>query len=87
MTDEVDVGLAVENLVFDSNNKERDPWSIFGQLWTRSAVLFGFQCLLITFLVITSVVCFALSKTCEESTVWVAILSSAVGYILPSPRV
>ena len=27
-----------------------------------------------------------LSKACEESTVWVAILCSAAGYILPSPR-
>ena len=27
-----------------------------------------------------------LSKTCDESTVWVGILCSAAGYILPSPR-
>ena len=27
-----------------------------------------------------------LSTTCEETTVWVAILSRTVGYILPSPK-
>ena len=27
-----------------------------------------------------------LAETCEETTVWIAILSSTVGYILPSPK-
>ena len=27
-----------------------------------------------------------LSTTCEETTVWVAILTSTVGYTLPSPK-
>ena len=75
-----------DDLVFDSNNIERSPWEVFGQKCSRSASLFFFQCILILILVVTSVVCLSLAKTCEETTVWVAILTSSVGCILPSPR-
>ena len=88
MTDGVD-GLETitpQQIVFDSNNQERSPWFLLGRECSRSASLFFFQCFLIFILVSTSITCIALSKSCEESTVWVAILTWAVGYILPSPR-
>ncbi len=84
MADRID---GIENIVFDSNNEERRSWIIFGKRIPRSEIVFLCQIVLIFFIVIFAVVNLALTKTCEEATVWVAILSSSVGYMLPSPRV
>ena len=64
---------------------ERTPWTVFGYECSRSFLLFVFQCFLICTMVLTSIISLTTSKSCEETTVWVAILSSAVGYILPCP--
>ena len=37
-------------------------------------------------MLVCAIVRITLSTTCEETTVWVAILSITVGYILPSPK-
>ena len=49
-------------------------------------LFFSFQVIVILILVLTSVFRIILASTCEESSIWVAILSSCVGYVLPSPR-
>lgn len=87
--DEPDFNGLQHEIVFDSknNNEERKPWEIFGHKVSRSALLFLFQCLLILILIVTSVICLALSQSCEETTVWIAVLSSAVCYCLPNPKV
>ncbi len=82
MTDEVDVG----NIVFDEDDNERRSWIFFGKHLPRSEIVFLCQTVLVFVLVIFSVICLALAETCEESTVWVAILSSSVGYMLPAPK-
>ncbi len=84
MADRID---GIENIVFDSNNEERRSWIIFGKRIPRSEIVFLCQIVLIFFIVTFAVANLALTKTCEEATVWVAILSSSVGYMLPSPRV
>lgn len=73
-------------LAVGDSNSERRSWIFFGRSIPRSEVIFILQAALVFFLSITSVVCIIFSKTCEETTVWVAILSSTVGYMLPAPR-
>ena len=76
----------LDKTVVDDNNQERKSWSCLGQ--TRSRSLIAVLSQLFVFLLIVFG-CFwriHLSKNCEESTSWVRILSSAAGYILPSPR-
>ena len=74
------------DLVFDPKSQsERTPWTIFGHDCSRSLMLFVFQYLIVCTLVISSIICLIVSKSCEEATVWVGILGSAVGYILPYP--
>ena len=51
--------------------------------------LFWFFCAnlaVIVLMLVCAIVRIMLSTICEETTVWVAILSSTVGYILPSPN-
>ena len=80
----VSQNLAKE-IVFNSAREERPPWSVCGRKCSRSASLFIIQSI-VFILTLTSVVCIILSRSCEEKTVWVALLSSVVGFFLPIPR-
>ena len=50
--------------------------------------LISFLCqfFVIVLMLVCATVRIILSTTCEETTIWVAILSSTVGYFLPSPK-
>ena len=86
MTEHTDKGLNLGNFVFDDNNQERQSWKCFGQTCNRSLVVFLSQFFVILVILVSCIVRITLAKTCEETTVWIAILSSTVGYILPSPK-
>ena len=86
MTEHTDNGLNLGNLVFDDNNQERQSWKCFGQTCNRSLVVFLSQFFVILLILACCIVRITLAETCEETTVWIAILSSTVGYILPSPK-
>ena len=74
------------DFIFDNNNQERPPWKICGRTCSRTAFLSIFQCLVVLILLLFSIINHIFARTCDERTVWIAILSSAVGYILPNPR-
>ena len=86
MTEHTDNGLSLGNFVFDDNNQERKSWKCFGQTCNRSLVVFLSQFFVILLILACCIVRITLAETCEETTVWIAILSSTVGYILPSPK-
>ena len=86
MTEHTDKGLNLGNFVFDDNNQERQSWKCFGQTCNRSLVVFLSQFFVILVILVPCIVRITLATTCEETTVWIAILSSTVGYILPSPK-
>ena len=76
MTDQEDI-FNLGKIVFDDNNQERKSWACLGKNCSRSLIVF--LSLVFVFLLIIFV-CFRrihLSKTCDESTVWVGILCSA----------
>ena len=80
--------LGLENLVFDQDNQERPSWRFCNNVTIpRSEVLFVAQMFLIAFIVV--VCCMKLlffPASCEESTLWFSLLSCAVGYALPNPK-
>ena len=84
MTEHTDKGLNLGNFVCDDNNQERQPWKCFGQTCNRSLVVFLSQFFVILVNLACCIVRMTLATTCEETTVWIAILSSTVGYLLPS---
>ena len=86
MTEHTDNGLNLGNFNFDDNNQERQSWKCFGQTCNRSLVVFLSQFFVILLILACCIVRITLAETCEETTVWIAILSSTVGYILPSPK-
>ena len=86
MGDECDKQLNLGNFVFDEENHERKSWKFFGRTCNRFLLVFMCQFFVIVLILACAIVRIMLSTTCEETTVWVAILSSTVGYILPSPK-
>ena len=86
MIEHIDEGLNLGSFVFDDNNQERQSWKCFGHTCNRSLVVFLSQFFVILVILACSIVRITLATYCEETTVWIAILSSTVGYILPSPK-
>ena len=86
MTKHTDNCLILRNSVFDNNNQERQSWKCFGQTCNRSLVVFLYQFFVILLILACCIVRITLAETCEETIVSIAILSSTVGYILPSPK-
>ncbi len=89
VTDATDVsGVCIENIVFDTEGKERAPWpSPCGSKVPRTAFVFIAQICLIFLIVIFCIVQLSRAHiSCEESTIHITILSSSVAYILPPPH-
>ena len=85
MTDQEDT-INLGEIVFDDNNQEKNSWACLGQTYSRSLIVFLSQLFVILLVICGCCWTFHLSKTCDESTVWVGNLCSAAGHVLPSPR-
>ena len=84
--DEADAGIS--NLVFDVNNKERAPMALLFK--SNSAKVRSNIFVQVSIIILMIILCFSmlylLSESCEEKSIWIALLSSLVGYILPNPK-
>ena len=85
MGGECEKKLNLGGFVFDEENHERKSRKFFGRTCNRSLLVFMCQLFVIVLILAYAIVRIMLSTTCEETTVWVAILLSTVGHILPSP--
>ena len=78
----------VNDFVYDDKQVERRSWKFCNSVeLPRSEVVFFTQItmiLLLIFLCATKLFFYELE--CEEMSIWIAILSSTVGYILPNPK-
>ena len=86
MTKHTDNDLNLGNFFFNDNKQERQSWKCFGQTCNRSLVGFFSQFFIILLMLACCIVRITLAETCGETAVWIAILSSTVGYFLPSPN-
>ena len=64
--------------------EENRRWNICGRFIPRDEIVFFFQVALIYIVVITSIVNLILGS--ENTPLWIALLSSSLGYILPAPK-
>lgn len=82
--EQIDGGIA--SIVFDKNDEERRSWKFCNYSFSRSFMVFLSQVAVAIFLIIFSCMNLFLSKRCEDTTIWIAVLSSAVGYFIPNPK-
>ena len=72
MTDQED-NTNLCKIVFDDNNQERKSWACLGQTCSRSLIVFLSQLFVILLIIFGCFWRIHLSKTSDESTVWVRI--------------
>lgn len=58
-------------------------WHFFGSKLPRSEIVFFVQVLLVYIVVIVSIVNLTIGRA--DDKLWIALLSSSIGYILPNP--
>ena len=85
MPDHTD-NINLDEIAFDDQNDKKRLWFCSRQACSRFLIVFLSQ-----FFIILLIICDCfwrkhLAKTRDESTVWIGILCSAAGYILPSPK-
>lgn len=75
------------DVIFDHENNERPPWKICNLTIPRSEVVFFTQVIVVFIILTVSLTKLFLNHSnCEEQTIWISLLSAAVGYILPNPK-
>ena len=67
----------------DSLDPSLKAWNLFGQSVPRSEIVFFTQIIIVYIVIITCI--FNLSFHNGETELWVALLSSSLGYLLPAP--
>ncbi len=58
-------------------------WNVMGRRLPRSEIVFFSQTLIVLIVILASV--YNITKNHENVTLWTALLSSCLGYILPNP--
>ena len=63
--------------------EERPGWSFLGTSLPKSEIVYFCQMLVVYIIIVTAIV--NLSLNSDKTELWVSLLSSAIGYALPSP--
>lgn len=62
----------------------RDSWRLCGYGFDKSQVVYFTQIILIYIIILTCILNLSLKN--GDSNLWTALLSSCIGYVLPSPK-
>jgi hypothetical protein len=64
-------------------------WWIFGQKFPKNEVVFFVQIIIVYVVILTSLVNLTLQRgdNSGEQKLWIALLSSSLGYLLPNPSI
>ena len=68
----------------DHHSSTSSKWHFCGHMFPRSEIVFFIQVTLVFIVAIVSIVNITMQH--PDSQLWIALLSSSVGYILPSPN-
>ena len=67
----------------DTRSASPAEWKLFGSRMPKTELVFFSQVIILYIVIITCIV--NLSLGTESSNLWTALLSSSLGYLLPSP--
>ena len=68
-----------------SDTDSTSSWIAFGKKIPRSEIVFLCQVLILYTVIVVSI--YNLTVESENSTLWTALLSSCLGYLLPNPTI
>ena len=63
--------------------KATDSWHIFGRECPKEEIVFLCQVIILYTVIVVSI--YNLTVAHDDSTLWTALLSSSLGYLLPNP--
>ena len=71
----------------EMNHSGSTQWKLLGGSIPKSQFVFAVQVVLIYIIVITSVVNLTINADESLSKIWIVLLSSCLGYLLPNPTI
>lgn len=74
-----------EDVVHTNHSRSSGLWRVFGRRVPRSEIVFVCQMVLVY--VVVAVSLFNLSRGHGTDNLWVALLGSCLGYVLPNPSI
>ena len=69
----------------NSTDSSSGQWKLFGMTYPRKEIVFFAQIIIIYTVIITSIV--NLSFDTGNTNLWIVLLSSCLGYLLPNPNI
>ena len=66
-----------------ANSTTLEPWSLLGKKLPKSEIVYFCQMIVVYIIMITSIVNLSLQNGSTE--LWISLLSSVIGYVLPNP--
>ena len=77
--------ICINTLAFH-DGAELKSWTFCSHKVSRSLAVFASQVLVASFLIAFSCINLFIADTCEDKSIYIALLSTAVGYFLPNPK-
>ena len=81
--DITEVVAAAEEDDDEVDAKTTDGWHIFGRECPKEEIVFLCQVIILYTVIVVSI--YNLTVAHDDSTLWTALLSSSLGYLLPNP--
>ena len=75
--------VAAEEEDDEIDAKTTDGWHIFGRECPKEEIVFLCQVIILYTVIVVSI--YNLTVAHDDSTLWTALLSSSLGYLLPNP--
>ena len=72
------------HLPTDENRSNGDRWHLLGTRVPQSEIVYFCQMIIVYIIIITSIVNLSLENGSSE--LWISLMSSCIGYVLPSPK-
>lgn len=69
----------------EGSSEGSHKWHFCGQKFPKSEIVFFVQVILVYIVVITSIVNLTLGS--QDNKLWISLLSSSIGYLLPNPKI
>ena len=69
----------------ESGSRTSSKWDFFGKIIPRSEIVFFTQVIIVYIVIIVSIVNLTLGHA--DNKLWIALLSSSIGYLLPNPKI
>jgi hypothetical protein len=69
----------------DHHSNRTSNWNVLGYRFPKNEVVFFCQVIILYAVIITSIVNLSLQR--DNGQLWIALLSSSLGYLLPNPSI